>query len=94
MAHDASVLRVQGLTKSFGDRVAVNDIHFAIASGETYEPLGPNGAGKTTVISMVAGLRASDSGDVVVAESRCTPAPSKQSGPSGWYPGIWPSIPI
>ena len=50
------VLRCTGLRKTFGDRVAVDDVGFAIAAGETYGLLGPNGAGKTTTISMICGL--------------------------------------
>jgi ABC-2 type transport system ATP-binding protein len=37
-----------GLRKTFGDLVAVDDVGFAIAEGETYGLLGPDGAGKTT----------------------------------------------
>jgi len=53
-------LRCQGLTKRFGDRVAVDDVSFAIDAGETYGLLGPNSAGKTTTISMLCGLLGSD----------------------------------
>ncbi len=58
------VLACGGLRKSFGDRVAVDDVGFTIAAGETYGLLGPNGAGKTTTISMVCGLLARDAGRV------------------------------
>jgi ABC-2 type transport system ATP-binding protein len=54
------------LKKSFGERVAVNDVSFHIEEGETYGLLGPNGAGKTTTISMIAGLLSADAGSVVV----------------------------
>jgi ABC-2 type transport system ATP-binding protein len=59
-----SVLACEGLRKTFGDRVAVDDVGFTIAAGETYGLLGPNGAGKTTTISMVCGLLARDAGSV------------------------------
>jgi ABC-2 type transport system ATP-binding protein len=61
------VLRCVGLTRSFGERVAVDDVSFTIARGETYGLLGPNGAGKTTAISMIAGVLAPDAGRVEVA---------------------------
>jgi ABC-2 type transport system ATP-binding protein len=61
-----AVLTATGLVRSFGDRRAVDDVGFDIASGETYGLLGPNGAGKTTTISMVCGLLAPDAGSVVV----------------------------
>jgi ABC-2 type transport system ATP-binding protein len=60
----APTLSCTGLRKSFGDRLAVDGVGFAIAPGETYGLLGPNGAGKTTTISIVCGLLARDAGEV------------------------------
>jgi ABC-2 type transport system ATP-binding protein len=62
-----AVLGVAGLTKRFGDLVAVDGVSFSIQPGETYGLLGPNGAGKTTTISMVTGLLQADDGSVQVA---------------------------
>ena len=61
------VLRCAGLRKTFDERVAVADVGFTVAPGETYGLLGPNGAGKTTTISMICGLLRRDAGEVVVA---------------------------
>ena len=58
------VLECSGMRKSFGDHVAVSDLGFSVAPGETYGLLGPNGAGKTTTISMIAGLLEPDAGDI------------------------------
>lgn len=60
------LLRVEGLTRTFGARLAVDRVSFDIGAGETYGLLGPNGAGKTTTISMIAGILAADSGTVTV----------------------------
>ena len=60
------MLSVRGLSKRFGDRVAVNGVSFAIASAEIYGLLGPNGAGKTTSISMIAGILARDAGEITI----------------------------
>jgi len=70
--HDASgaVLECRGLTKRYGQLVAVDDLSLTIAPGETYGLLGPNGAGKTTAILMVAGILVPDAGEVVVAGTR------------------------
>jgi ABC-2 type transport system ATP-binding protein len=68
------VLAVEGVTRRFGDLVAVDDVSFRIGPGETYGLLGPNGAGKTTTISVVTGLLPADSGTVVVAGSRMSPS--------------------
>ncbi len=54
------------LSKSFEDRLVVDDVSFEVAAGETYGLLGPNGAGKTTTISMLCGLLKRDSGSVMV----------------------------
>jgi ABC-2 type transport system ATP-binding protein len=62
-----TVLACHGLRKTYGERVAVDDVGFTIARGETYGLLGPNGAGKTTTISMVCGLLTRDGGEVTVA---------------------------
>src|SRR5499426_3356510 len=60
------MLSVRGLRKRFGERVAVDDVSFAINAGEIYGLLGPNGAGKTTTISMIAGILARDAGAVAI----------------------------
>ena len=58
------ILDARNLRKQFKDLVAVDDVSFSIAEGETYGLLGPNGAGKTTSISMIAGLLERDGGEV------------------------------
>jgi ABC-2 type transport system ATP-binding protein len=60
------VLQATSLRKAFKDLVAVADVSFAIAPGETYGLLGPNGAGKTTSISMVCGILERDGGEVLI----------------------------
>ncbi|MBN2121783.1 ATP-binding cassette domain-containing protein [Candidatus Micrarchaeota archaeon] len=55
-------IKVEKLTKSFGDFTAVNDVSFSIGKGEVFGLLGPNGAGKTTTISMLATLLPATSG--------------------------------
>jgi len=59
-------LSVQGLTKYFGDRPAVDGIDLEVAPGSFYGIVGPNGAGKTTTLSMITGLLRPDSGVVRV----------------------------
>src|SRR5438128_1660359 len=51
----ASVI-VENLARSFGDRVAVEGLTFAVEPGEVFGLLGPNGAGKTTTVRMLTGL--------------------------------------
>ncbi|HLW94313.1 MAG TPA: ABC transporter ATP-binding protein [Solirubrobacteraceae bacterium] len=52
----------RGLTKRFGERVAVNDVHLEVPAGSAFGFLGPNGAGKTTMIRMLLGLTSISSG--------------------------------
>ena len=63
---ERSMLRCEGLRKSYGDREAVKGVSFSIAERECYGLLGPNGAGKTTTISMLCGLIIPDQGVVTV----------------------------
>ncbi len=62
----SGIVEVNGLTKLFGDLVAVDHVEFSIAQGEIFGLLGPNGAGKTTTISMISGLLEPTGGDVLV----------------------------
>jgi ABC-2 type transport system ATP-binding protein len=64
-ANDA-VIRVEDLTKRYGDLVAVDGISLAVERGEIFGILGPNGAGKTTTLEMIEGLRRPDRGKVAV----------------------------
>lgn len=57
-----NVIAVEGLTKRFGDKVAVDRVSMTIAAGEIVGFLGPNGSGKTTTIRMLCGLLRPDAG--------------------------------
>ncbi|MGH7969650.1 MAG: ABC transporter ATP-binding protein [Limisphaerales bacterium] len=62
------MIRVQSLSKRFGEVRAVDSISFEVLPGELFGFLGPNGAGKTTTISMVSGLLRPDEGTVTIGE--------------------------
>jgi ABC-2 type transport system ATP-binding protein len=71
----AALIEVTGLTKRFGDLLAVDGISFSVAKGELFGFLGPNGAGKTTTINMLVGLARPDSGNIRIAGLDCTKNP-------------------
>ena len=60
------VLQANGLTKRYGDLLAVNDLNLEVYAGDVFGLLGPNGAGKTTLINMMSGLLKPDSGHVTI----------------------------
>jgi ABC-2 type transport system ATP-binding protein len=66
MSTIAAMLEVQGLTKRYGDRVALRSLEFSLAPGCFAALLGPNGAGKSTLFQIATGLFAADEGDVRV----------------------------
>lgn len=59
-------IRLDGLTKKYKDRTAVNQVSYEILEGEIFALLGFNGAGKTTTIKMLSGLTTPTSGDAFV----------------------------
>jgi ABC-2 type transport system ATP-binding protein len=60
------MIEVRGLTKRYGEKVAVNDLTFGIEPGKVTGFLGPNGAGKTTTMRLILGLDYPDAGTVTV----------------------------
>jgi ABC-2 type transport system ATP-binding protein len=64
------MIEARGLTKRYGDKVAVKDLSFAIAPGTVTGFLGPNGAGKTTTMRLILGLDSPDSGTVTIGGKR------------------------
>ena len=58
------MLIVDGLTRRYGERIAVQGISFHIARGECLGLLGPNGAGKTSTLAMIAGIARPDGGSL------------------------------
>lgn len=61
------MIELHHVTKSYGNKLAVNDLHLTINKGELFAFLGPNGAGKTTTIKMMCGLLFPTSGKIRIA---------------------------
>src|SRR6516165_10820581 len=68
-------IRVDNLTKRYGEHVAVDGISFSVKEGEAFGILGPNGAGKTTTLEMIEGLRRPSAGTIEVLGRPVWPDP-------------------
>ena len=88
-----AAISVRGLSKRFGDVLAVDQLDFEIGHGTVAGFLGPNGAGKTTTLRMLLGLVAPTAGTATVAGRpyRELPEPARRVGAvleaSGFHPG-------
>ena len=60
-----NLLEVQGITKSFGGLVAVNNVSFSVEPGAVVGLIGPNGAGKTTIFNLITGIYPANSGAIL-----------------------------
>lgn len=60
-----ALLRVNGLSISFGGVTAIADLHFEVPEGRVYAVIGPNGAGKTTLFNMLSGIYQPDEGNIL-----------------------------
>lgn len=60
------MLRIENLTKKYGNNVAVNDLSLHIQPGEIYGFIGHNGAGKTTTLKSVVGINSIDEGNIYI----------------------------
>ena len=63
-------IRLQAVSKKFGETVAVDNVGFSVAEGELVALLGPSGGGKTTILRMIAGLEVPTSGDILIRGQR------------------------
>lgn len=80
------MIRIENLTKVYGDKVAVDQLNLSIKKGEVFGLLGPNGAGKSTTILMILGLSEPTSGSVHVGEHNSTTSPIEVKKRVGYLP--------
>ena len=72
---NGAIIEAAGLTKRYGEVLAVDNISFDVSKGELFGFLGPNGAGKTTTINMLTGLARLDGGTIRISDIECTHNP-------------------
>lgn len=69
---------VRGVSKQFGDFVALDDVSVSIPTGQLTALLGPSGGGKSTLLRIVAGLESADSGSVMIEGAEATHLPAQK----------------
>jgi len=90
-----AIIQIQGLTKRYGEVVAVDDLSLSIHQGEVFGLLGPNGAGKTTTTLMLLGLTEPTEGTATIGGFNCTREPLKVKRMVGYLPdnvGFYPDL--
>ena len=87
-------VRARGITKTFGDVVALDGIDLDVARGQIHGLVGPNGAGKTTLLGLLLGLAVADSGRLDVLGTPVGRALAAPDGVAGFVdaPGLYPSL--
>ncbi|MYX40833.1 ATP-binding cassette domain-containing protein, partial [Streptomyces sp. SID89] len=87
-------VRARGITKCFGDVVALDGVDLDVAQGRIHGLVGPNGAGKTTLLGLLLGLAVADSGSLEILGTPVGRAFQAPGGVAGFVdgPGLYPSL--
>ncbi|MFF2363261.1 ABC transporter ATP-binding protein [Streptomyces sp. NPDC058122] len=87
-------VRARGITKCFGDVVALDGVDLDVARGRIHGLAGPNGAGKTTLLGLLLGLAVADEGRLEILGTRVGRALAAPGGVAGFVdgPGLYPSL--
>ena len=87
-------VRIRGITKSFGEVVALDGVDLDVATGEVHGLVGPNGAGKTTLLGLLLGLAVADSGRLEILGTPVGRTLAVPDGVAGFVdgPGLYPSL--
>lgn len=75
MSGPEPIIRIEGLTKNYGDRTVLADVSFEVGEGEIVSIVGPSGCGKTTLLRCLAGLIPASAGRVSIAGREVTGPP-------------------
>ncbi|MFD8600075.1 ABC transporter ATP-binding protein [Kitasatospora sp. NPDC059646] len=87
-------VRASGITKCFGDVVALDGVDLEVAQGRIHGLVGPNGAGKTTLLGLLLGLAVADRGSLEILRTPVGRALAAPDGVAGFVdgPGLYPSL--
>jgi len=91
---EAVPVRARGITKCFGEVIALDGIELDVAAGQIHGLVGPNGAGKTTLLGLLLGLAVADSGQLEILGTPVGRALAAPDGVAGFVdgPGLYPSL--
>jgi ABC-2 type transport system ATP-binding protein len=87
-------VRARGISKSFGEVVALDGVDLDVAEGQVHGLVGPNGAGKTTLLGLFLGLAVADGGTLEILGSPVRRTLALPAGVAGFVdgPGVYPSL--
>jgi ABC-2 type transport system ATP-binding protein len=87
-------VRARGITRCFGEVIALDGIDLEVAEGQLHGLVGPNGAGKTTLLGLLLGLALADSGSLEILGTPVGRALAVPEGVAGFVdgPGLYPSL--
>ena len=89
-----AALQLQGLSKSYGDKVVVRDINLRVPRGSFYGLVGPNGSGKTTTVLMATGLLRPDAGTALVCGHNVWGGTAEANAAKGSYGLLADGLPV
>jgi ABC-2 type transport system ATP-binding protein len=92
--HRPPAVRARGITRSFGDVIALDGVDLDVESGQVHGLVGPNGAGKTTLLGLLLGLAVADGGSLEILGTPVGRTLSVPEGVAGFVdgPGLYPSL--
>ena len=87
-------IRARGITRCFGDVIALDGVDLDVARGQLHGLVGPNGAGKTTLLGLLLGLAVADSGRLEILGTPVGRALAAPDGVAGFVdgPGLYPAL--
>ena len=91
---ETPAVRARGISKSFGEVVALDGVDLDVAEGKVHGLVGPNGAGKTTLLGLLLGLAVADGGDLEILGRPVRRTLGVPDGVAGFVdgPGLYPSL--
>jgi ABC-2 type transport system ATP-binding protein len=89
-----AAIRARGITKTFGDVLALGSVDLDVSAGQIHGLVGPNGAGKTTLLGLLLGLAVADGGTLEILGTLGGRRPAVSGGVAGFVegPGLYPTL--